>query len=267
MKLIQDFEFRSLIKAKTLLYVMGPDGVKGEAAVTVKGCTVDLTVGSIFVPGVEEAKLGSASIPRKELPLGQGQTAVVVTRETINFANNQAGIAFPPSGVSLKGLLTTNPGHIDPGYVGPLHLTVINMGRETYTLKEGDRILRLLVMELDGPSTTTPPRTGNGTNQIGAELLNRLSHDFVNVTARAESAAKAAIGQAQYRATLLQVLIPTLAAILGIFGTWYVATQKLEVRMGQVEALVPVVTRLDKLEKMNDVDERVKKIESKLKMK
>jgi dCTP deaminase len=264
-KLIQDAELEKLIKAKVLLSVEGPAGTAVEATGEIKGCSVDLTIGSIYVPGTKENKLGSATKPRKDLPLAQGHTAVVVSRETINLTPNCAGLAFPASSVSLKGLLMTNPGHIDPGYCGKLHVTVINMGREPYSLKEGDRLVKLLVMELDAPSAKLPLNTG--ISPVNAELLNRLSQDFVNVSARAESAAKDEIARAQFRGYLVQALLPVITVALGIFGTWYVASHQLEERMGKVEALVPVVTRLDTLElqRLREVDDRVKTLEAKAK--
>jgi hypothetical protein len=131
---------------------------------------------------------------------------------------HRAEIAFPPAHVSLKGLMMTNPGHIDPGYEGPLHCTVINMGHESYSLNRGDRIMRVLVFELDNKNQVAPNLVGvpAGPNpQITTELLTRLSIDFLDVEKRAESIAKKALHDATYRATLISAGIPVALAIAG----------------------------------------------------
>lgn len=116
----------------------------------VQPASVDLTIGSVFVPGTEEGRLGSTTHPRRTLMLESGQTALVTTRETCNLPADLGAIGFPPSQVSSQGLLMTNPGHVDPGYEGPMRFTVINMARETYPLRHGDRIVTLLLFRLKG---------------------------------------------------------------------------------------------------------------------
>ena len=49
-----------------------------------------------------------------------------------------------------KGLLMTNPGHVDPGYSGRLHLTVINMSRSDMVLRCKDAILTVIFYKLGG---------------------------------------------------------------------------------------------------------------------
>ena len=79
-----------------------------------------------------------------------GQTAVISTLETIDFPDNIAGIGFPPSHLSIRGLLITNPGHVDPGYKGKMTFTVINMAKDPIALiPEKMEIVTLLLFELD----------------------------------------------------------------------------------------------------------------------
>ena len=62
---------------------------------------------------------------------------------------NWAAYGFPPSHLSAGGLLMTNPRHIDPGYVGKLRFTVINMSAQTVTLRQGDAIVTLIIHRLE----------------------------------------------------------------------------------------------------------------------
>jgi deoxycytidine triphosphate deaminase len=87
----------------------------------IKPASLNLTIGEIFVPGAAKAELGGVDNPiTNHFPLEQGATVVIRTAEIVRLIDNRSAIAFPPSHVSLKGLLMTNPGHVDPGYVGPL---------------------------------------------------------------------------------------------------------------------------------------------------
>lgn len=51
------------------------------------------------------------------------------------------------SGLALKhGLILPNsPGTIDPGYRGEVKVIVLNLGREPYTVKKGERIAQMVV--------------------------------------------------------------------------------------------------------------------------
>lgn len=172
------------------------EGIRTELLQTalspVKGASLDLTVGSIFIPGTARAAPGGLEVPLEELALMQGHTAVIETLETLSISKRMAAIAFPPASVSMAGLLTTNPGHVDPGYQGPLHLTVINMGRLPFNLKRGDRIIRLIIFELSGEVSAPAPKKP----AVTPTLLDRLSQDFLNIDERAAAAAKEEVASA-----------------------------------------------------------------------
>jgi deoxycytidine triphosphate deaminase len=180
----------------------------------IQACSLDLTVGDIFDPGADADKPGGTNKPLKKLSLTQGATAVIRTRETLAMPNDVGGIAFPPSNVSIDGLLMTNPGHIDPGYDGKLHLTVINMGSKPYALRRGDRIVRVLLFRLNQAPTKSyrQRRPGPQQSAISEELLSHLSSDFIDVTKRADESAKRQIAGAQIR---IAIWVPVLAAITG----------------------------------------------------
>ena len=107
----------------------------------IQASSLDLHIGQIYLPE-EEGK------PKYKYCLKPGQTVVIRTREVLDFPNDIAAIGFPPSTMSGKGILTTNPGHIDPGYRGVFHITLINMGKNTYPLEKDKTIVTLLLFEL-----------------------------------------------------------------------------------------------------------------------
>jgi len=95
--------------------------------------SLDLTIGEIFVPP-ERVEPGCLlrSEALEDYSLSQGQTALVYTQEVIKLAGKIGAFGFPPASVSSRGLLMTNPGHIDPGFEGKLSFTVINMARDRF---------------------------------------------------------------------------------------------------------------------------------------
>jgi deoxycytidine triphosphate deaminase len=185
----------------------------------IQACSLDLSIGEIFVPDVDADKPGGTNKPLKGLSLAQGATAVIRTREKLTMPPHLGGIAFPPSQVSIDGLLMTNPGHVDPGYEGQLHLTVINMGSKPYGLRRGDRIVRVLLFRLSpAPAHDYQVRhPGPKSSAITEELLSQLSGDFMDVTKRADESAKKQISAAQLG---ISIRVPIVAAAIGALITF-----------------------------------------------
>lgn len=185
--------------------------------------SVDLTIGSIVVPGTAPEEFGSLENRREILSLDPGGTAVVETNETCRFPAHIGAIGFPPASVSAQGLLMTNPGHIDPGYDGGLSFTVINMGRQPFRLARGDRIVTLLLFRLGRDVASDykkrNPDTPHG--RISQDTLNMLSPDFLDVDERATRAASTV----ELKSRRIGIGIPIVAAIIALGGT-YLQTQR-----------------------------------------
>lgn len=183
----------------------------------IQPASIDLRVGDIYSPEAKLDELGSVNHPRSEVSLHTGATAVVTTKESCNFPDNIGAIGFPPASVSSKGLLMTNPGHVDPGYHGNLSFTVINMGSKPYSLRTGDKIVTLLLFKtsvaaVKGYSSLVPPPHG----KITDELLDRLSPDFLDVEKRAADAAKGEETKTR-RWALLAPLVSALLAVIFLY--------------------------------------------------
>jgi dCTP deaminase len=234
----------------------------------VQAASLNFAIGDIFIPGTGPDDLGGSNNPRTIYELKQGHTAVIRTRETIHLSPQQAAIGFPPASQSFKGLLMTNPGHIDAGYNGPLHCTVINMAHSSFHLERGDIIMRILIFELDaavqapyyarhhlGPNAVGP-------SPIGAELLDRLSIDFVDVEKRAIDAAEKEINKAQVRGLLAPIGAALLAGALSFGATYFTTVLSLKDEFHKFrEDYSTLRTKFDQYEKYDD---RLKKVEDKL---
>jgi deoxycytidine triphosphate deaminase len=157
----------------------------------VQASSIDLHIGNVYLPGEKESDLGGAQNPKDDYSLKTGETAVVTTAETLHLPSDVAGFGFPPSGVSFKGLLMTNPGHVDPGYEGVMRFTVINMGKDPYCLERGGRVVTLLLFRLAREvHTNWRQRNPAGSRLPNHAEISRLSRDFVDVKNRAENIAE-----------------------------------------------------------------------------
>ncbi|HXH48092.1 MAG TPA: hypothetical protein VNM47_01850 [Terriglobia bacterium] len=187
----------------------------------VQPASIDLSVGRIHIPGTAEGDPGSELKPKKEHSLKPGETAVIATREQFNLPSDMLGIAFPPSKVSFKGILMTNPGHIDPGYRGPLRFTIINMGSQDFFVREGDPIVSVLVFRLAVPVQADWLRRHNGNpGEYPKQAdINKPSADFVNVSNRAKEIAAREVAKAELNIKSWQVWVPLLTAILAALIT------------------------------------------------
>ncbi len=144
MSLLTDGDMRPQVKAGRLI-----EGLPmGQVDDFVHGCAVELHVGDIFRPGTKPLEAGSADSPRERYVLAEGETAVIRTVESFKLDPQHTALVLPVGTVSLQGLLMTNPGQVDPGYEGQIHVTVINMGKQPYMLRKGDRLLRALIFKL-----------------------------------------------------------------------------------------------------------------------
>jgi dCTP deaminase len=232
----------------------------------VQPCSLDLHIGEIFQPGIKPGKRGSAGNARTELVLRTGQTAIVTTKESIHLPGDHAGFGFPPSHISARALLMTNPGHVDPGYSGPLQFTVINMGREDYVLRRKDLIVTLLIFKLAARVNADYAERNPGSQAatIAQSNIDLLSPDFVDVQKRATQIARKTLGYATIGATILAVI---LGWAFNAIDKRLEGIDEMKLRLTRVEDLNSSLAKdlqatREQLERRMDVDRRLTTIES-----
>jgi dUTP pyrophosphatase len=83
----------------------------------------------------------------EDATLEPGVPRLVSTGLTLELPPGFEGQVRPRSGLALKHSITmpNSPGTIDPGYRGELRVILLNLGREPYTVRTGDRIAQLIV--------------------------------------------------------------------------------------------------------------------------
>jgi dCTP deaminase len=222
----------------------------------VQAASIDLTVGEIFIPGTEKGKLGGIGSPRDSASLPEGRVAVIRTRERLNLPSNYMGLGFPPASLSVQGLLVTNPGQIDPGYDGHLHLTLINMSREHFYLRKGERIIRVVFLKLDrAPGADYPERHASSGSKdiIDEQLLNALSIDFLNVEKRSRDAIDASISKTQINSAIIAASVGVIVSLTaGLAPRMFDRYYALEANISSVSARVEVSGMSDRLKRLEE---------------
>lgn len=195
-----------------------PSDIDGAQS-PIQPASLDLSVGEVYVPGVKSGELGAVGSPRTApYSLKPGHTAVVATLERLSVPPTHGAIGFPPTTISNNGILMTNPGHVDPGYQGSLTFTVINMGRDPFELRRGDRIVTLLFFQLEGgrPNKDYAERhPGPAPEPVARERMNRLAPDMLDVDRRVKEISDSA----EAKTRRLSILAPLLLAIVVGAGT------------------------------------------------
>jgi dCTP deaminase len=250
-----DNQLDRLLAADPPLATKVPRGDFRGPSSRIQAASLDLTVGDIFIPGADAEKPGGSRCPRTKVSLREGRIAVIRTLESLAMPSDMVALGFPPNSLSIQGVLMTNPGQIDPGYQGPMHLTVINMSREPLTLSRGQRIIRLIFVRLDAvpsaPYQRRHPNAEAGSGPITDELLQALSIDFLNVEERASDAVK----NAQLKAGIWSAVIAAVVGIVVASLTTFVPRlfdryYTLESGLNTLTAKVDVATLKDRVDRL-----------------
>jgi dUTP pyrophosphatase len=82
----------------------------------------------------------------EDVVLNTGDVRTISTGIAVEFPPNYGGIIADRSGLAARGL-TTFAGVVDPGYRGEIRVVVGYFGKEPLTIKVGDRIAQMRIVE------------------------------------------------------------------------------------------------------------------------
>ncbi|GAA4461704.1 hypothetical protein GCM10023189_37450 [Nibrella saemangeumensis] len=199
---------------------MKEDAKEWDTALSpIQPTSIDVRVKNIFIPGKKKKSRGGSEEPLDQSSIATGGTVIVETMETLSLPSNISAIVFPPNSVSSKGILVTNPGHIDPGYEGNIKFTLLNMSKEPFALKRGDVIGTILFFLLDSDVRSDyKSRVKQTDSNKGIQDLNEtLAHDFVNINERI----KEKLNKELTRYSLITTVIVGLLGVLATTASTY----------------------------------------------
>lgn len=140
MTVLSDSQIEALITSDSLV-------VGGANKPKIRSCSVDLTVGTLFwdshiIPYV------SGESP-KQVKVPPGGMIAMFTAQSLKLPANICGTAFAINAQSSEGLLVLNPGHVDPGFEGPLTVKALNIRQVPLVVQQGDPIFTVIFSKLD----------------------------------------------------------------------------------------------------------------------
>jgi dUTP pyrophosphatase len=97
----------------------------------------------------EDAGMDLCSV--EDAVLEPGAPRLVATGLTVEIPPGYEAQVRPRSGLALRHAIAmpNAPGTIDPGYRGEVRVILINLGREPYTIRTGDRIAQMIVAKYE----------------------------------------------------------------------------------------------------------------------
>jgi dUTP pyrophosphatase len=83
----------------------------------------------------------------EDVSLAPGETKLVPTGLAIELPPGYEAQIRPRSGLALKHSITlpNSPATIDPGYRGELRVILLNLGRNPFEIRRGDRIAQMVI--------------------------------------------------------------------------------------------------------------------------
>ena len=114
---------------------------------------IKLTSSKGKVPSQKHASdIGYDISASDDVTLISNEVTLVNTGIAINLPQQCAGFVLPRSGLSTKHKITliNSPGLIDPGYTGELLVPLMNFGDKDYSIKAGERIAQLVLVNTYG---------------------------------------------------------------------------------------------------------------------
>lgn len=228
----------------------------------IQPCSVDLRISEVFLPFRDEKVDVKAVRRTSHHSLGVGESVKVTTLEEFDLGNDYGALLVAPARLTRRGLIVPDIGHVDPGFRGPLRITLINMGRHPYELRSGDSIVTVLLFRLATPVAVGLRDRTDGVQpyEKGLEDIRHLSADFLNIESRvkelAGNVARTTLGESGWRRAFFSWCLPIVIGILTALLTYYV---HVESRLAGLEAKSGLFTDIQQLER------RIDQLESKLK--
>lgn len=114
-----------------------------------RGCSFDLSVGTIFWEG---RVIRGDQVNPSQVIVPPGGVVGIFTAEDLALPDDVCATAFAINAMSSRGFLVLNPGHVDPGFVGPLTVKALNIRKTSIAISHGEPIFTVIFQRLDKPT-------------------------------------------------------------------------------------------------------------------
>lgn len=132
-----------LIAEEIQAAILNNELVIGASKDRVHGCSYDMTVGTVFWEGQIVHPAG------RQFTVLPGGLVSIFTAEELKLPCDVCATAFAINKMSSRGFLVLNPGHVDPGFEGPLTVKALNVRRTPIAIQQGDPIFTVVFEKLE----------------------------------------------------------------------------------------------------------------------
>jgi|SRR3989344_1672609 len=94
-----------------------------------------------------DAGMDLYSLEEVEVPPGESRR--IRSGVTMEIPEGYVGLCWDKSGLSMNHGIKVLAGVIDSGFRGELVMAVINLGKEAYTFKKGDKVMQMLMQKVE----------------------------------------------------------------------------------------------------------------------
>lgn len=85
----------------------------------------------------------------ENVTLAPGQVGRIKSGIAVEIPDGFVGLCWDKSGLSMNHSIKVLGGVIDSGFRGELIFGVINLGKEEYVFKKGDKVLQMLIQKVE----------------------------------------------------------------------------------------------------------------------
>jgi len=188
----------------------------------------DLRIGTAFWRG--QVINSSHDKANEQFIIQPGEIVSILTLEELTLPNDMIATAFAINQQSREGLMVLNPGHVDPGYRGPLTVKAMNMQKVPLAISIGDRIFTVIFQRL--PKPTEPYRTTESRekrektlNKIDVEKAPKGLSEILTIHEECPFTTKGEVQDIVIKhwmswATMILAVLAVIIAALAIVLTW-----------------------------------------------
>ncbi|MDY7011955.1 MAG: dCTP deaminase [Planctomycetota bacterium] len=185
----------------------------------VQGASYDLALGGEALVSSSDKKILLAPNSSANLRLGAGDFALVLTKESVKFPDNIAGVIGMRSSLARKGLMLLAGMQIDPGFEGHLRFGLYNASPRRITLDYDDELCMIELHKLSGHvEKTVPPNPDLIQGRIPESDRDFLySLETTSLSELGESVRELTKNVGMMSKVLFQFIVPlTLAILAGV---------------------------------------------------
>lgn len=212
-----------------------------------EACAIKLRVGRILQMSPGEPAL-ARMLEHNSASLKQGEMTFVLTEEVITLPSDIGAFMFSKSGgISERGILITNTGHVDPGYKGKLRFAVINMGNDLFTIRTGDYLVKIIFFKLGRPCDPDWGHMHSPLSEPTEKDLRPLGREFAAFAERSREIAKKIVDERFFSVGYFTLFGSTAASIVVAFFSVFIAyfaliESQIDRRIGYLEQRIENLT-------------------------